>query len=256
MGYFSAVTGLSGVVFVLLGGALAEINWHYAFLSYFSMLILLPFAIIFISEPEAIVRRDEDTPKAKLKLDATKGYIFLAIFLMQVTFLTIPVYIAYHMTGVLGASSFEVGLVGAGTSLASFVGGLIFAALSRRFGHRNLSIITFLVFGVGFLTLGLGHSWFFIILGQLIVGLCLGIGSANLATWLSNRAAKSVRGRANGIFVTMMYLGNFTTSLVFTPLINKSGYHAAYLVSAVVIVCTGLIGLLVERDGQDASYDA
>lgn len=255
MGYFSAGTGLSGVVFVLIGGALAEINWHYAFLSYFSMLILFPFAIIFIREPEAIARRKEDTPSAKLQLDVTKGYIFLAIFLMQVTFLTIPVYIAYHMTGLLGTSSFEVGLVSAGTSLASFFGGLVFASLSKRFGYRDLSIVTFFVFGVGFLALGLGQSWFLVFLGQWVVGFCLGIATANLMTWLSNRVATNVRGRANGVFVTMMYLGNFSTSLVFTPLINKLGYQAAYLVSAVVMVGTGLIGLLVERNGKEVTCD-
>ena len=49
LGLQSAIIGFNGIVFFFLGGVLADINWHYAFLAYLPLLVLFPLAWIFHS---------------------------------------------------------------------------------------------------------------------------------------------------------------------------------------------------------------
>ncbi len=91
------------------------------------------------------------------------------------------------------------------------------------------------------------NGWLLIFLGELIVGYSMGLINSNLPTWLVNEVSQHVRGRANGIFVTMMFLGQFSTSLVFLPIINSAGYRLSYLFGAAVIFLTGLGALLLRK---------
>jgi MFS family permease len=245
MGLQSAFTGLMGVIFSLVGGLFAELNWHYAFLSYLPLLLLLPLAWITINEPAVAHITKEKLQQDKLKIDIPKIYIYSAIFINQLTFLTIPVYIAYFMTLLLQASAWEIGLVGAVSGMFSFWGGILFQRFIKKTNYLILNLISFLFLGVGFLVLGMAYSWFMVVLGQLIAGFCVGLTVPNLATWLASDVKPGLRGRANGIFVTMLYLGNFLTSLIFTPIINRTSYHFAYLLSAVIIILTGVGGYVL-----------
>jgi MFS family permease len=245
MGLNAAFTGLMGVIYVLVGGILADINWHLAYLAYIPLIILTPFAWIFISEPKNERSVSQDKGHTVFELTKTKIYIFAAIFLSQFTFMTIPLNIAYYMNGLLGASGWQIGLVSAFSGLFSFMGGVLYGRLSRKSSFTKLTLGGFLLLGTGLLILGIGRNWLMIVLGQLIGGFCIGINVANLSTWLSNEFSEKVRGRANGIFVTMLYLGNFTSSFFFTPLINQTSIPFAFIVSGGMIILTGILGYII-----------
>lgn len=51
-GYVSAVTGISGVVFSLLGGYLAAIRWQYCFFSYLIAILFFIIPFLFLPEPD------------------------------------------------------------------------------------------------------------------------------------------------------------------------------------------------------------
>lgn len=248
MGLQAAFTGLSGVVFLSIGGFLADINWHYAFLTHLPLLVLFPLAIIFIDEPVAVSQNAKSIIESRLTLNPTLIYIFVAIFLSQFTFVTIPVYIAYFMTALLGVGGLAIGLVGAVSGFFSFLGGMLYERIGRKVSYRGVAVSGYLLFGVGFLALGLASSWFLIIVGQLIVGFCLGLSVSNLTTWLANQVSLQVRGRANGIFVMMMFLGNFAASLIFTPILQVTSYNFIYILSAAIIILTGLAGRFLKQD--------
>lgn len=247
MGYQVAFGGLGLVVFLPLGGLLADLNWHYAFLTYLPLLILFPLALIFIQEPQVVSHQERAIEDVKLMLNPTKTYIFSAIFLSHITFMTIPVYIAYFMAALLGVGGLEVGLVGAGSGIFSFLGGMLYERISRKVSFRDITVIGFILLGIGFLALGVAMSWSLVVIGQLILGLCLGVMMSNLTTWLANEVNALVRGRANGFFVTLMFLGQFMAAFVYTPIINVTSYRFAYLLSAGVVVLTGIGGLFLKQ---------
>lgn len=248
MGLQAAITGILAALFLFVGGILADINWQYTYLPHVFLFLLFPLALFSIKEPEAALSHAKDSTKSHLNLTSTVLFIFVAIFICQLTFMTVPVFIAYFMTNLLDAGAIEVGLVGAASGLFSFMAGILYERIGRRLGFREITFAGFLVFGLGFLVLGLAGNWSLTIIGQMIVGFGSGLNVANLTTWLADQVSIEVRGRANGIFVTMLFLGQFMTSFVFTPIANLRSYNFVYFLSAVIISVTGVLALFVKND--------
>ncbi len=250
MGAQSAFTGLAGVVFLSLGGFLADINWHLSFLAHSPLVVLFPLAWIFIHEP-AIETPDQTSEKTeRLTLTAPLIYVFSSTFLNQFTFVTIPIFVAYFMADLVSATGTQIGLIGAASGLFSFFAGMGYERLGRRVPFRDMTIVNFLLFSAGFLILGLSGAWPGIIIGQLVLGFCMGLMGSNLTTWLASLVPPQVRGRANGTYVTMMFLGNFATSLVYTPIVNATGLRFAYFLSAILVFLTAAAGLLIRRESK------
>jgi len=144
MGQVTAFTGFGGVIFMPLGGFLASFNWHYAFLSYLPALLMAPLAMIFIHEPGAVAAPETDAVEAKLKFNPVSIYIFIAIMLNQLAFMSVPVFIATYLKDLVDAGSIAVGLIGAFSGLFSFLGGLIYGRINKRFNYQQINTVIFL----------------------------------------------------------------------------------------------------------------
>ncbi len=252
MGAQSAFTGLAGVVFLSLGGFLADIDWHLSFLAYSPLILLFPLAWFFIHEP-AVEKLDETRDEGRrLTLTPRLAYIFSATFMNQFTFVTVPIFVAYFMVDIVRASGIQIGLIGGASGLFSFFAGMLYERLGRRVPFREMTIVNFLLFGAGFLILGLSGAWPGIIIGQLVIGFCMGLMASNLTTWLADLVPPQVRGRANGTYVTMMFLGNFATSLIYTPIVTVTSLRFAYILSAILVVLMAGMGFLIRRPGRQA----
>jgi len=250
MGFQSAITGFNGVVFLILGGILSDINWHLAFLAYLPLLVLFPLAWIFIREPLAIKQHGDEIIEAKLQLDRKKVFIFAVTFLSQFAFVTVPIFIGYYLIGLLGANSTMVGIVGAISNAAAFLIGLIYGRIRQRMSFQNIFLISGLLMGLGLLAMGLAKSWFLIILAEVILGVCVGLNLSNLPTWLASEVSPFVRGRANGIYVSMLYFGQFAGSILFTPLSQITGYPTVYFIVSGLSVLTGLGVMSLPREAR------
>ncbi len=239
IGLQSAFAGLSGVVFQFLGGVLVEINWRFSFLTYLPLFVLFPLALLTIEEPPFVAAAVGETLRSKLRLTPVVLLIFAAIFLNQLTFTTVPVFLPHFLAEFFAASGIQIGLLGAGASLVSFVFGLLYERLRRSFSYWLIMIATFLLFGVGFLMLGAASSWALVILAEVVFGAFMGLSPPNLTAWLSNVVPPDVRGRANGVFITLFSLGQFATSLFFSPVAGTLGLRWIYF------LCAGIIFLMV-----------
>ena len=247
MGQVTAFTGFGGVIFMPLGGFLASFNWHYAFLSYLPALLMAPLAMIFIHEPGAVAAPETDAVEAKLKFNPVSIYIFIAIMLNQLAFMSVPVFIATYLKDLVDAGSIAVGLIGAFSGLFSFLGGLIYGRINKRFNYQQINTVIFLAYSLGFLAIGLAQNWALIVVGEALVGFGMGVIPSNLTTWLANEVQPQVRGRANGIYVTMMFLGNFATSILFTPIVQAAGLKFIYFLSAAIVALASLAGVVLHQ---------
>lgn len=250
MGYQSAVGGLGVVVFMPIGGILADISWEYTFLVYLSVLLVFLPAILFIHEPKVSKSTNFSKEGSRLEIDLNLGFIFSANFMLNFAFMTVPIFIAYYLGELVNAGGLEVGLTGGLSGLLTFVGGMSYERVGRRISFPNLVVLGFSLLGLGFLTLGFAGSWPMIIIGQSMIGFGMGLSLANLTTWLAHEVKPEVRGRANGVFVTLMFLGQFITSLVYTPIVNATSYDFGFMLSGLILITTGLTSLLIKRSSS------
>lgn len=252
MGINTGFTGLMGIIFLLLGGILADINWRYSFFAYALELILFVLAIIFIYEPEEVIEKESESLEVPLNLKPTVLYIFIAIALSQFAFNAVPVFIALFLTGLLNIGSTEVGLISSFSSIFTLLGGLAYGRIKQQFDFRSINLALLLAFGFAFILLAIAKSWPLVILSEIILGFSMGLNPANLTTWLSDEVEPLVRGRANGIYITMMSVGNFATSIIFAPIINATSLPTAYIFSAAIMILTGLGSLLLTKERSAA----
>ena len=245
MGRQAAVGGLLGIIFLPVGGILSGINWRLAFLSYLPLLLLVPLALSEIKEPELAAVANDSEARFDLHVDWETGYIFSAGFLSQFAFAAVPVYIAYLLYQVLGVGGEVVGWLGAASCIFAFAAGILYAKLTQRMAYKSIAVGNYFLFIVGFLLLGLGSTWVTIILGELLIGFCMGLNNANLANWLSQVVDFRVRGRANGIFATLMSLGPFAAPFLFSVVIMRWDYSAAFILSGLIFGVMGAAGLLI-----------
>lgn len=250
MGYQSAVGGLVIILFMPIGGLLADISWEYTFLVYLSVFLVFLPAVLAIREPLVIKNQESLLKESQLKISPIQRYIYAAIFFLQFAFMTVPVFLAYYLNELFEVGGLEVGLVGGLSGLLSFFGGMAYERIGRHLSYRNLVLVNFLVMGAGFLGLSLARTWPLVVAGLSIAGFGLGLNMAHLTTWLAHDVSPEVRGRANGIFVTFMFLGQFMTSLIYSPIINITSYHFGFLMSAVFLVITGLASRLVKKSAN------
>ncbi|MFW5713500.1 MAG: MFS transporter [Brevefilum sp.] len=250
MGRQAAIGGLISIVVLPIGGIVSEINWRLAFLTYLPLLILLPLALFAIKEPEILDELDVSTSEFDLRLNPVKGYIFAAGFLSQFGFVAVPIYIAYLLNGVLGTGGEVVGWLGAASSLFSFFAGMYYSSFSQRYKFKTIAIGNYILFFGGFLFLGFARSWMAVIIGELVVGFCMGLNNANLANWLSNVVDIKIRGRANGIFVTLMSIGPFIAPFIYSPIISRWDYPSVFIISGIIFALMALAGMLI-RSGAN-----
>jgi MFS family permease len=247
MGLHSAVSGLAGIFFLPLGGFLADVHWRLAFFAYLPLLVLFPLAMRFIREAQQTSEK-EILGDERLRIDLTKTFIFASAFFTHLAFITIPVYIAYYSASVLNASGTAVGLIGAASSLFSFFAGYLYERIGRKLNFKVIAVAGFFLFAIGFIMLGFAGSWAPVILAQLILGFCMGMSNSNFPTWLSKTVSPRVRGRANGIYVTIMSLGPFVGSFVFAPVVTRFSYSHAYLFSGMIFLVMGIAAFFVRYD--------
>ena len=252
MGRQAAVGGLLGIVFLPAGGLLSGVNWRLAFLSYLPLLLLVPLALAEIKEPELFSEVNESERKFDLHVDRETGYIFSAGFLSQFAFATVPVYIAYLLNQVLGVGGEVVGWLGAASCVFAFAAGILYAKLSHHMGFKSIAVGNYFLFIVGFLLLGFGTSWVTVILGELLIGFCMGLNNANLANWLSQVVDIRIRGRANGIFATLMSMGPFAAPFLFSFVILRWDYSAAFILSGLIFGAMGVAGLFISPSSSGA----
>lgn len=256
MGRQAAIGGLTSIVFLPFGGLISEINWRLAFLSYLPLVVLLPLALFAIKEPDIISKNEDLDKKFTLQIDPEKIYIFSASFFSQFSFVTVPIYIAYFLSAVLGAGGRVVGWLGAASSLFSFFAGIFYGRFSRSNKFKKIAISNYFLFFSGFLILGLARSWALVILGELILGFCMGLNNANLANWLSNVVDIRVRGRANGIYATLMSLGPFTAPFFFSAINLRWDFSLTFVISAVIFGVMGLTGFFIPtHDARKADFE-
>lgn len=83
-----AIMSISGIVFISLGGVLADISWRTPFLLYLYSLLILPFVYHYLKEPK--VSKDSASTATSAKSPSFIWIIFTNVMLMWILFLSFP----------------------------------------------------------------------------------------------------------------------------------------------------------------------
>ncbi len=245
MGLQAGFMGLGGVVFLTIGGALAQQNWHYPFGIYLFAWLIVPLIALFILEPNRDVSsppkgsNGSEIPKQSMPV-GVMVIVYGLTTLSQIAFYLIPVQLPFFLENLVKALPSQSGMAIALATLFSAIASVTYGKLKERMEFVTFLPIIFGLMGIGYLLIGQSSNWAQVLAGLVIAGMGLGILMPNMSVWLSAAIPDQMRGRALGGLSTSMFLGQFLSPIVTQPLTKPLGLGGVYALTGGILVAIAL----------------
>ncbi|MGB7413136.1 MAG: MFS transporter [Thermosynechococcaceae cyanobacterium] len=243
MGLQAAFMGFGGVLFLSVGGFIADLNWRLPFLIYLFAWLLLPLMVWVLYEPERISAADD--PSGKTAESSLPIKLLLLIYasalLMQVVFYLIPTQLPFYLKQIANADATRSGLAIALSTLFSAIASLNYGRIKQRFNFISILALAFSLMGLGYIGIGLVNTYWSVLLALVPAGLGLGLLMPNLNVWTSKEVPDHLRGRALGGLTTFFFLGQFLSPIVSQPISQSVGLTRTYGLSGLLLVVTGAV---------------
>ncbi|TET28893.1 MAG: MFS transporter [Candidatus Heimdallarchaeota archaeon] len=234
LGFQSTLMSFGGALFIILGGALGNIAWNYAFLVYFLSLLILPGIIIFIPEPERdfeeeneSIKPGDDAIEKKAGFPIKVGLLsYTLMFLTMVVFFFIPSQFSFYLASFAIESELLIGLAIATSGISAGIASFFYKYIKKALDTQLIFIINLIFIGSGFFLLAFAPVFWVVFVGTSLTSLGFGIFMPNINSWLLQHTPNHLRGRVVGLFTTMLYSGQFVSPLIaasIIPVINLSG---------------------------------
>ncbi len=252
MGLQAGSMGLGGVLFLTLGGALAQRNWHLPFGIYLFAWLIVPLIMMFIVEPDRKAAQSTNPSETPIATPiAVLTIIYGLTTLSQIAFYLIPVQLPFFLDGLLKAAPTQSGMAIALCTLFSAAASLTYGKLKQRMEFVAFLPIIFGLMGIGYLLIGQSSNWAQALVGLAVSGMGLGILMPNMTVWLSSAVADAGRGKALGWLSTSMFLGQFLSPIVTQPLTKAFGLGGTYALMGGILTIVGLTFALFKSQVRD-----
>lgn len=233
MGWQGTFMAFGGVVFLLGGGALADLHWRAPFATYLPALVLVPAMMLVMREPA----RPAQVPGAGAIITATApwpviGLIYGTAALVMLTFFLIPVQVPFLLADLGVTSGFLIGVALAMVALMAAAVASRFAWLRARLSDQGIFAFAFAMAAIAYTLLALADHWWIVYVATMIAGLGMGPAMPNAQVWLARVAPVAVRGRLFGGLTSAVFLGQFLSPLISQPLIDGLGMAGGFGVLA------------------------
>ncbi|KIT17071.1 MFS transporter [Jannaschia aquimarina] len=247
MGRQAAFSGGSGIVFLLAGGALADLSWRAPFGLYLLAFPILAMVLANLDEPKRTSNATPDAPLEALRLVPVAGLAALAFVSMVLFYLT-PVQVPFHLAALGTASGTVAGGAIATLTLTGAIASALYGRVRARLGYGAIFAVLYLLMasGYGVVATASGPS-------QVVVGLALfGCGFGLLLPALQSLAAEiatpASRGTVIGTLTTALFLGQFASPFAAQPIVAWLGSGAAFALAGAALgllaIASGLRTLL------------
>jgi MFS family permease len=245
LGLQTGFMGLGGVLFLSLGGFLADQNWRVPFLIYLFAWLLLPLVIWAIPEPQrSTIPTSDSLPAFPFKLLA---FIYGVAILNQIIFYLIPVQLPFYLKELANANASQSGLALAFTTLFSAAASFFYGKIKQHLGFFSILVLAFGLIGAGYSIIGLFHIYALVFVGLAIAGMGLGVLMPNLNLWIASEVSDEAKGRALGGSSTFFFLGQFLSPLITQPLSQAVGLSATYALAGGTMLVCGLLLMVLQR---------
>ena len=212
MGLSAAMNQMGGVVATLLAGLLANIQWNYAFLVYLLGLIAVLLVLLFL--PNERLKGGSGPSLGLLKRFHPS---VVGMFLVMILFFIYPTRFALSAHAGTELSNNAITFIMVGLDVVAFLVGLVFGKMMQGFRH-GMKYVAPVGFIAGFLLLSLGSGLPLLLAGSTVIGIANGVGVPYLNTIASMKAGKEAASTVMPLLSAALYLGQFLSPLVVTPL--------------------------------------
>lgn len=240
-----AVMSLGGILFITLGGILADINWRTPFLLYLFSIIILPFAYLYLKEP----KKEVVTSHENHKISSPKiiWFVFINVMLMWILFFIIPIQVPFHLKGIGIEKNALIGIAIASSTLFSAVSAFSYSKIKNLFSFKQVFAIGYFLMAVAFVIIAFGNSYLLVMVSMLLAGLGMGVMIPNANIWVMQLAPIEIRGREIGRLTTFWFMGQFLSPFLILPFLSVLTQSQLFLVLAGILAILCLLSLILGK---------
>ncbi len=253
MGLQAAFMAFGGLVLLTGGGLLAELHWRAPFAAYGLAFLAIPVVLLYLFEPARSERHGTTTHQAPTppRTWAAIVLLLLAAVLNSMAFYINPTQLPYYLK-TLGVPAPTVAGLTLGTSaLVMGLTALRYSRVLALLGLRWSFCLGFGLMSVGFGLTAAANSYWLVFAGMIFFGLGLGVTMPGQGTGAMMLAPPAKRGQVAGALTACIFLGQFLSPVISTPVAEAHGIATAFAVSsglvAVLAVVAGFLALLGGR---------
>ncbi|HEO99066.1 MAG TPA: MFS transporter [Epsilonproteobacteria bacterium] len=225
MGLQSAFTSIGGLLFLLTGGILSDIDWRYSFGIYLVGILFLPLVLLYIKEPlHCHPLTDERGVQPRL------FSIYLLAFFLMLIFYILPTQMPFLMMNHFGADGKLTGMIISMAFIFNALGALTFARLNIYYDFKSIYMIVMGIVAVGFLLIGNVHHVYLFFFTSPILGFGGGLMMTNIIAWMLHLAHESRRIRSSGYLTSFLFMGQFFSPILFHPVVDYFGVQHFFVV--------------------------
>ncbi len=256
IGWQGSAMKIGGVVFMLLGGFLANYNWQVPFLGYMLAFVLLPSGLIALSESLPFVKASQARESGESLADVPfwpSVYVFVSAFLASGLFFITPVQLPFYLRNAFTATPFEMG---AAIALGNTVGALIslvYYRFKRRMNFVAIYAFIYLAMAVGYFVVALAPSYTIALMGMVVAGLGFGLYVPNHSSWILSIVSPKRRGFGVGLVTTAMFLGQFSAPILVQPFIDPADPTAVWSAMSMILIILAAVYTGLSRLGGKAA---
>ena len=219
---------LGGILFITAGGVLAQMHWSYPFAIYLIPLLYVPFLLKALYEPQ------KHTHIADAELETSLLPVYITAFFVMVLFYMLPTQLPYLIVDTLGGKASTVGFVIATAMIFNALTSIRYARIKKRFSYLHIYAFTFLLFATGLFFIARADSIATLFFATVPMGMAFGLLLVNTNAWFLSKVPPHKRGKASGILTSSFFLGQFSSPLLFEPIVSSFGIQGLFMIIASV----------------------
>ncbi len=225
-----AFMSLGGILFIGLGGVLADFGWRYPFLIYLFSLLVLPLSVLFLSEPTVVEKRNQ--ANRHVRAPQILWMLFINTLLMWVIFFLIPVQIPFYLKAIGIEKNALIGAAIAISTAFSAISSFSYARIKGRFGFLFVFSIGYLLMAAGFVCIAVSSTYLWVVIAMMLSGLGMGMMIPNTNMWVMKIAPPEIRGKEIGKLTTFWFLGQFLSPIIIFPVLNMLSLSSTFMLAS------------------------
>ena len=235
MGLQMAFTSIGGIFFVVGGGILSDISWHYPFLIYLIGIVLLPFAI------KHIIATPNHTLEQNDEADEKVFFIYILAFLLMSIFYVLPTQMPFLFMNHFGASGTLTGAIISSAFVFHAIGAITFAKLKKKYHFKHIYLLGLFIISLGFVFIGFIENIYLFFITAPMMGFGGGLMMTNVTSWMLSLVSHKKRVKSSGYLTSSLFMGQFFSPIITMPIVAIFGVQDFFIIFGGIILLVLLI---------------
>jgi len=235
------VIALGGILFISIGGVLAQMDWTYPFAVYLIPILFVPFLVRSLYEPKQ--HKQQNTAEVAPRLLP----VYVTAFFVMVLFYMLPTQFPYLIVNTLGGEPRTVGFVIAIALVFNAMTSMQYAKIKAKYTFLQIYVVTFVLFAVGLFFISQASSIAGLFLSVAPIGMGFGLLFVNTNAWFLSLVPAHKRGKASGILTSSFFLGQFFSPIFFEPIVSAYGLQSLFLIVSIVAILVAAVLFVQSR---------